>query len=292
MNEPEYEPRTDEPVHSLVESDGPRNECSVYVLAGGAGVRMRGFQEDNPKLLVKMPGVHADGEETFLDHALSSLADVGVGAVRLLTSRSNDSGRDEIMQSARARSRELGIRVDESLEETSLGTGGAVLNALLDERNSTVLVVLPDTDFPYEQLPAMLERHTSIDAAMTLAVTSQPGDGAQNESRILVNSTGLIVQSIEGAEKEPPSQLIYDQAMTSAGFVVIDTDRFLNALEAYGEYGIRELDLHRQVLNMLIRGGERVAFHDIGVPAPDLGDPTRYYRYQEALARLPLSDEV
>ena len=161
-----------------------------------------------------------------------------------------------------------------------LGTAGAVYAAVRELHDEPAVVVLPaDTLFPFQQLPTIAAAHAAGNAAVTWAVTTQPGPGAQNAGRLRVNE-GRIMHAAE-QHTRPISASVPGVPATSVGAMAVDTAayRTLFARLVDGQPSAGPVDLYRDLAPWMLRTGYPVAAWDIGCPAPDLGTPGRLRRH-------------
>src|SRR5687767_4856698 len=137
----------------------------AVILAGGEGTRLRPLTLSLPKPVVPVV------DRPFLRYQLDLLGRVGVEDVVFSIAYQPDRVRAVFGDGAA-----LGKRIRYAVEETPLGTGGAVKNAepWLD---GTTLVfngdVLTDVD-----LPAVVELHRRTGSAATLVLTPVPNPAA------------------------------------------------------------------------------------------------------------------
>ncbi len=128
----------------------------VIILAGGLGTRLRTVAPDIPKPMVPVAG------RPFLDHLLTYLERQGVGEAVLSVGHL----RDQIIS-------HYGdcfgkIRITYAIEETPLGTGGALALALSQTSQSPVFVVNGDTWLELDYR-AMYAAHMSAGALISVA---------------------------------------------------------------------------------------------------------------------------
>ncbi|MBN2752109.1 MAG: nucleotidyltransferase family protein [Rhodospirillaceae bacterium] len=107
---------------------------NALILAGGLGTRLRPVVGDRPKALANVSG------RPFLDHQLTWLSTVGVKRVLLALGHEAEPIRDHVAKDA-------GTNLDIvcSIENTPMGTGGAIRHALPLIDSETVLVLNGDT---------------------------------------------------------------------------------------------------------------------------------------------------
>jgi len=128
----------------------------AIVLAGGFGTRLQSVVKDVPKPMAKINGM------PFLKYLLDSLAKQGITKVILSVGY-----KQEIIK-AYFQQHYLNMSIVYSSEQTPLGTGGAIVQALTMTQNDAVYVLNGDTFFDVD-LHAMSIFHSNTVADITLA---------------------------------------------------------------------------------------------------------------------------
>jgi len=130
----------------------------AIILAGGLGTRLRSRLTDLPKAMAPIAG------RPFLEYLLDRLVAAGADRVILSVGHLRQVILDQIPDNYR------GLRVAFVPEESPLGTGGAIRQALLRAHEASVLIMNGDTyaDIDYA---AMLAKHIEASSSMTMAVT-------------------------------------------------------------------------------------------------------------------------
>lgn len=175
----------------------------AVILAGGEGTRLRPLTLTTPKPVVPVV------DRPFLRHQLDLLRRTGVTEVVFSLAY-----RPERIQAVFGDGSSLGMRIHYAVEETPLGTGGAVKNAepLLDD--TTIVFngdVLTDVD-----LPQVVADHLATHAAATLVLTPVPNPSAYG--LVELDEAGRVSRFLE---KPKPSQITTDTI--NAGIYVLDT---------------------------------------------------------------------
>ena len=175
----------------------------AVILAGGEGTRLRPLTLTLPKPVVPVV------DRPFLRHQLDLLGTVGVREIVFSVAY-----RPERIRAVFGDGAAFGVKIHYAVEETPLGTGGAVKNALpfLDDR--TIVLngdVLTDVD-----LPAVVARHEATNASATLVLTPVANPAAY----------GLVETDADGGvtrflEKPDPAQITTDTI--NAGIYVLET---------------------------------------------------------------------
>ena len=175
----------------------------AVILAGGEGTRLRPLTLSTPKPVVPVV------DRPFLCHQLDLLAGAGVREIVFSVAY-----RPERVEAVFGDGSAFGVRILYAVEETPLGTGGAVRNALplLDDR--TIVLngdILTDVD-----LARVVARHEREGASATILLTPVPNPAAY----------GLVETDREGRvhrflEKPRPEQITTDTI--NAGIYVLET---------------------------------------------------------------------
>lgn len=132
----------------------------AMILAAGLGTRMRPLTLTTPKPLLKV------GNTTLIEHALQQLKKAGIADIVINVHHL----REHIMQHCGDGS-DFGLRIQYSIEDELLETGGGIFQALPLLGSEPFLVISADvwTDFPLSQL-----MQKKIDAAH-LVLVDNPG---------------------------------------------------------------------------------------------------------------------
>ena len=175
----------------------------AVILAGGEGTRLRPLTLTLPKPVVPVV------DRPFLTHQLDLLARVGVTEIVFSVAYQPERVR-RVFGDGESRGR----RIHYAVEETPLGTGGAVRNALPWLDDTTIVFngdVLTDVD-----LPAVLERHRTSGARATLVLTPVANPSAYG---LVETDAGGRVQRF--VEKPKPEEITTDTI--NAGIYVLET---------------------------------------------------------------------
>jgi NDP-sugar pyrophosphorylase family protein len=219
----------------------------AVILAGGEGTRLRPLTLSTPKPVVPVV------DRPFLRHQIDLL--VGAGVREIVFSVAY---RPERVEAVFGDGSALGVRIRYAVEETPLGTGGAVRNALplLDER--TVVLngdILTDVD-----LAAVVARHEAQKARATILLTPVANPAAYG--LVETDPAGRVLRFLE---KPRPEQITTNTI--NAGIYVLETDSL--ELMAAGV----NTSIERVFFPALLERGEKVLgpvhrgyWIDIGTP--------------------------
>lgn len=130
----------------------------VIVLAGGLGTRLKGITGDAiPKPMVDVGG------KPFLEYLLLNLSRYNVTKVVLSVGHKYEVIRNYFRDSFK------NIKLKYSIEDSPLGTGGAIKKALRYTEEDNVFIINGDTYFDVD-LYAMFKKHMASAADMTIAL--------------------------------------------------------------------------------------------------------------------------
>jgi mannose-1-phosphate guanylyltransferase len=228
--------------------ESPR--LKAVILAGGEGTRLRPLTLSVPKPVVPVV------DRPFLRHQLDLLATVGV--TEIVFSIAYQPAR---VQAAFGDGSALGRRIHYAVEETPLGTGGAVRNAEPHLDDLTLVFngdVLTDVD-----LPAVVAAHRRADAAATLVLTPVPNPAAYG--LVEFDAAGRVQRFLE---KPDPAQITTDTI--NAGIYVLRTST-LDLIPP----GVNHSIERGFFPNLLRRGDHVLAYVHRGYWI-DIGTPEKY----------------
>lgn len=154
------------------------------VLAGGLGTRIRDVVPDRPKPMAPVSG------RPFLEWVLDSLAAQGFARAILAVGHMRDVIQDHFG------TRYRGMEIDYSVEETPLGTGGAIRQALCMASQQDIFVLNGDT---YLRLPYadMMQAHRDEGVGVTMAVCAV--DDVSRFGALVVKAKRIVAFSEKGA---------------------------------------------------------------------------------------------
>jgi mannose-1-phosphate guanylyltransferase len=160
----------------------------AFVLAAGAGTRLRPLTDDRPKPMIEVAG------RPLLEHTIRRLARAGVDDVVV-----NLHYAGEVIERHLGDGRAWGMRIQYSYEPVLLGTAGALVPWRAHLSDGTFLVVYGDnlTTCRYE---ALLETHRRSEASVTLALFWR--DDPTQSGIADVAADGRIVRFLEKPRPE------------------------------------------------------------------------------------------
>ena len=237
----------------------------AVILAGGEGTRLRPLTLSLPKPVVPVV------DRPFLRHQLDLLATVGVTEIVFSVAY-----RPERVQAVFGDGSGSGRRIVYAVEDTPLGTGGAVKNAEPHLDSTTIVFngdVLTDVD-----LAAVVKAHRDTGATATIVLTPVPNPSAYG--LVEIDGTGRILRFVE---KPDPSQITTDTI--NAGIYVLETSAL-----ALMPPGVNH-SIERAFFPALIARGDRLTGFVHRGYWIDIGTPEKYLQvHRDVLrGRFPVS---
>jgi len=231
----------------------------AVILAGGEGTRLRPLTLAVPKPVVPVV------DRPFLRHQLDLLTQVGVQDVVISVAY-----RPERIQEVFGDGAPVGKRISYAVEDTPLGTGGAVKNAEPRLDATTIVFngdVLTDVD-----LPRVVEEHRASGAAATIVLTPVPNPSAYG--LVEADASGRVRRFIE---KPEPSQITTDTI--NAGIYVLQTSTL-----ALMPAGVRH-SIERAFFPALLARGDLVRAYVHRGYWIDIGTPEKYLQVHRDILR-------
>ncbi|WP_018133112.1 nucleotidyltransferase family protein [Effusibacillus pohliae] len=241
----------------------------ALLLAGGLGTRLRPLTENLPKPMAPV------GNRPWLEHLILHLKQQGIQEFVIAVKHY-----PEIIQNRLGDGRSLGVRIEYSVEESLLGTAGAIKHAedLLSDR---FLVVNADIIHQVSILP-LLEYHIQHKGLVTIGLTEV--EDPSHYGVVEQNAFGEILRFVEKpALHEAPSKLV------NAGIYVMEKE----ALQWIPKN--REVSIERETFPLLIEQKAGVYGKTIEGYWLDMGTKDRYRKlHWDLLDRkfaLPLKEK-
>lgn len=220
----------------------------AVVLVGGEGTRLRPITETIPKPLVPLM------DRASLHHVLDHLARHGVHEVVLSSSYLEETFHAFIEE------RHGDPRITWITEDTPLGTGGAVVNAL-DRVDDEAFVVLNGDILTDLDVTAMVAFHRERRATATIALSHV--DDARPFGLVVTGEGGRVLEFREKPTDPIPGDI-------NAGTYVLEPGALA------GWPGGEAVSIERQVFPALIESGRPVYGFLSGAYWVDLGTPEKY----------------
>jgi mannose-1-phosphate guanylyltransferase len=199
----------------------------------------------------------------FLEHVIYHLSQHQVKEIVLALSRSQ-----EFIQSYFGDGSQFGVRLRYTVEDTPLGTAGAVKNTekYLDE---TFLVLNGDI-FTNLDITAMIEFHRDRKANITIALT--PVDDPTSYGLVETNARGRIARFLE-----KPKRSEVTTNMINAGIYILEPD-VLTHIPPQANFSFE-----RELFPLLLAGDEPVFAYLSSAYWIDIGTPEKYLRLNQDL---------
>jgi len=206
----------------------------LVIISGGLGTRLRTVLGDLPKPMAEIAG------KPLLQHQIECAARYGFTDVLLLTSY-----RSEVIEQFFGNGEQFGVRLAYCVDETPLGTAGAVLAArdLLQDRFA---VSYGDTLFDLD-LDRLWKWHEQHGAEVTLLL--HPNDHPQDSDRVEMDRAGRVL-AFHGYPH--PEGLLVRNCVNAAFYLLEKT-----ALSAY-PVPEGKLDFGKELFPRMVTEGRRI----------------------------------
>ena len=231
----------------------------AVILAGGEGTRLRPLTLTTPKPVVPVV------DRPFLRHQLDLLSRVGVEDVVFSIAYKPDR-----IQAVFGDGAAVGKRIRYAVEETPLGTGGAVKNAEPHLDATTIVFngdVLTDVD-----LPAVVAGHRASGARATLVLAPVPDPSAFG--LVVTDATGRVLRFVE---KPDAAQITTDTI--NAGIYILETSTLALMPPAVNH------SIERTFFPALVARGDLVRGHVHRGYWIDIGTPEKYREVHRDILR-------
>ena len=229
----------------------------AVILSGGLGTRLRPLTINTPKTMVPVLNI------PFLEYVIRRLRQHNVSQVVLALNYLPQPIKDYFGNGSR-----FGIKLNYILEETPLGTAGAIKNAekFLDE---TFLVLNGDI-FTDLDLTAMIDFHNKKESGVTIALTpvNDPTSYGLVETDVQDRVTRFL---------EKPSWSQVTTNMINAGTYILETD-VLSSIPPQTKFSFE-----REVFPPLLEQGEPIYAYPSSCYWMDIGTPEKYSQLNEDL---------
>ena len=219
-------------------------ELEAIILAGGLGTRLRSEVQDVPKSMALI------NSRPFMEYLLDHL--IAKGVTRIIFSVGYKS---EFIQDHFS-SKYKDCEIVYAIEETLLGTGGAIKNAMKYVQGQDVVVVNGDSMF-LSDLQAQLDVHKKAEAIATLALKQMKD--IERYGTVELNQQGRIIRF---NEKQP-----LKEGLINAGSYIFNVNSF-QAIEFPEKFSI-EKDFFETCVDKenLLGYCSDGYFLDIGIPS-------------------------
>jgi len=241
-----------------------RNAVEPVILCGGAGLRLRSVTGGTPKSLAYI------GQRPFLEILINQLRRHGFDRVVLAVGYQKESIREHFGDRA------LGLQIDYSIEETPLGTGGALRKAT-DLLDSDAALIMNGDSYTDVNLSSFIQEHQS--SKVDLSVVVVPADGRED--------CGLVSVAADG------SVLGFKEKQSLDGKKNVNAGIYLASKKLLGEVPLNlPVSLEVELFPKWLGEGIKLrAFYHPGT-CIDIGTPERYKTAQDSLARVELGEAL
>ena len=224
----------------------------AILLVGGKGTRLRPLTVNTPKPMLPTAGV------PFITHQLARLREAGVDHVVLATSY-----KAEVFEAHFGDGASMGLDIDYLTEAEPLGTGGGIRNASAALRGDGPVLILNGDCLSGVDMKALVERHTSTDAIVTLYLTEVADPRAFGV--VPTDDDGRVIAFLEKTD-DPPTNRINAGCYVfgPAAFAAIPPDKVVS--------------VERETFPMLLADGARVSSFVDTTYWLDLGRPADFVK--------------
>ncbi len=229
----------------------------ALILVGGEATRLLPLTCNRPKAMIPVMN------RPFLEHIIGHLRSHGIKDIILTESRQSRIISDFFGDGSR-----YGVKLSYTVEDTPLGTAGAVKNAE-EHLNDTFLMLNGDV-FTDLDITSMVRIHLTKKAMVTIALT--PVDDPTSYGLIETDSQGRILRFLE-----KPSWSEVTTNMINAGTYVMEPDAL-----AYIPPQAR-VSIERETFPLLLNKGEPVYAYPSGAYWMDAGTPEKYLQLHRDL---------
>lgn len=223
----------------------------AVIIAGGKGTRLKAITGDRPKALAEVGG------RPLLEHQLRLCARHGVEDVVLLLGYGADQITDFVGDGSR-----FGVKARYFVEETPLGTAGAVLAAKADLA-PRFLVLYADTMMDID-LGRLWSHHERRDNDITILV--HPNDHPFDSDLVITDRQDRVLEFLRGSSA--PERAMRNLA--SAALYVFERDTLA---ETRPREGI--LDFGKHVFPEMLAAGKTIGAYRTAEYIKDAGTPDR-----------------
>jgi len=228
----------------------------VFILAGGAGTRLRSIVSDRPK---PMAVVHS---LPFLSYQLAEMKDQGFDEFVLCVSY-----KYQVITEYYGSGEQWDLSIDYSIERDPLGTAGAIRHARKFISPGEAILVMNGDTFVKADFLSMIAHHKAlraIDETFIGTILTAPMANASEKGTLDLADDGTISGFHEKTTRK--------SGWVNAGAYILESD-----ILHFIPYG--KVSIENETFPMIIRSGYRLsAFPSLGEPI-DIGTPEGYMRF-------------
>ena len=224
----------------------------AVILVGGEGTRLRPLTCNTPKAIVPILN------QPFLEHLLLYLKEHGVQDIILAMGYFPDQ-----IQSCLGDGSQLGVRMTYSVEESPMGTAGAVKNAesLLDD----TFIVLNGDILTRIDLTDMIKRHREVKPKASIALT--PVDNPTIYGVVETDAQGMVKRFVE-----KPAWDEVTTNMINAGIYILEPEVLKHVPASTPSM------FERHLFPLLLEMGEPFLAYPSDAYWIDIGTPEKYLK--------------
>jgi len=231
-------------------------DAEILVLCGGLGTRLSSISKGVPKGLMLGPSGYP-----FIYELIDQLSRSGFKNIILALGY----GSEDYVDFFRAQfHKDVSIRF--SIENSPLGTGGAIINAMKEINTETFFVVNGDT-YTTINYTEMLEFHKQKNAQVTISGLELQKSRSDVGS---IKYDAITHALVEFSEKNNSSKCV------NAGVYIFNKEVFL-----LKNYEAKKLSLEKEIIPEFISTKARIYLYEFSGKMSDIGTPERYKRYVE-----------
>lgn len=221
----------------------------VVIMAGGKGTRIASVASDIPKPMIPVCG------KPILEHEIECLKGQGLTEIIIIVGHLGQVITDYFGDGSK-----YGVTIDYIVEETPLGTAGA-LGYLKERITEDFLLLNGDIIFDVD-FHRFLQYHKQHNGVAT--ILTHPNNHPYDSGIIMADKDGVVTKWLHKEDERT-----YYKNRVNAGIHILSPKVF----ECFDE--IRKMDLDRDVLKSLIPHGKLIAY-DSPEYVKDMGTPDRY----------------
>ncbi|MGC8479395.1 MAG: nucleotidyltransferase family protein [Candidatus Micrarchaeia archaeon] len=201
---------------------------TTIILAGGEGKRLRPFTENSPKPMITL------FDKPLIEYIIHLSEKNGIKKIIL----SVGYKAEKIIEYFNKKKNEFSSKIEYSVENTPLGTGGAIKLALSKCTDKTDVLVINGDSIFFVDFKKMYEFHKKNNALITIGVTMVSDI---SKSGAIKTSGSLITDFIE-------KPMIKKSGMINAGIYLINL-RILNKLPKTDKFSFEKDFLEKECKN-------------------------------------------
>ena len=233
-------------------------KIAAMILAGGKGTRLLALTRKTAK-----PAVSYGGKYRIIDFPLSNCANSGINHVGVLTQYESSelnsyigNGKNWGLNGVNALTSVLSPKETEEGSSWYKGTADAIYQNLdwLDSVNPEYVLILSGDHIYCQTFDAMLERHISSKAELTISVIEVPWEEAPRFGILEVDKDGMVT-AFKEKPKNPKSNL------ASMGIYIFTYKTLRSMLTADAKDPESDHDFGKNIIPGMLEAGRRIAVH-------------------------------